>query len=113
MEENTPIGFVKPGTISDPLTELLKMGARKLIEAAIQAELAEFLQQFESRKTSEGKRGVIRNGYQPEREILTGIGAVSVRIPKVRSRTGEPVTFRLALLPPYVRKTKSLEAALP
>ena len=50
---------------------------------------------------------------RPEREILTGIGAVSVRIPKVRSRTGEPVTFRLALLPPYVRKTKSLEAALP
>ena len=113
MEENTPIGFVNSGTISDPLTELLRIGARKLIEAAIQAELLEFLQQFESRKTSEGKRGVIRNGYQPEREILTGIGAVSVRIPKVRSRTGEPVTFRLALVPPYVRKTKSLEAPLP
>ena len=113
MEKNTPIEFEKPGTISDPLTALLRMGARKLIEAAIQAELAEFLHQFESRKTSEGKRGVIRNGYQPEREILTGIGAVSVRIPKVRSRTGEPVTFRSALVPPYVRKTKSLEAALP
>ena len=113
MEKNTPIEFEKPGTISDPLTELLRMGARKLIEAAIQAELAEFLHQFESRKTSEGKRGVIRNGYQPEREILTGIGAVSVRIPKVRSRTGEPVIFRSALVPPYVRKTKSLEAALP
>ena len=113
MEENTPIGFVKPGTISDPLTELLRMGARKLIEAAIQAELAEFLQQFETRKTSQGKRGVIRNGYQPEREILTGIGAVSIRIPKVRSRTGEPVTFRSALVPPYIRKRQSLEAALP
>ena len=113
MEENTPIELSKPGTISDPLTDLLRMGARKLIEAAIQAELAEFLGQFEQRKTSEGKRGVIRNGYQPEREILTGIGAVSVRIPKVRSRTGEAVTFRSALVPPYVRKTKSLEAALP
>ena len=75
MEENTLIGFVKPGTISDPLTELLRMGARKLIEAAIQAELSEFLGQFEQRKTSEGKRGVIRNGYQPEREILTGVGS--------------------------------------
>ena len=96
-----------------PAAELLRMGARKLIEAAIQAELSEFLGQFEQRKTSEGKRGVIRNGYQPEREILTGIGAVSVRIPKVRSRTGEAVTFRSALVPPYVRKTKSLEAALP
>ena len=113
MEENTPIEFSKPGTISDPLTELLRTGARRLLEAAIQAELAEFLQQFETRKTSKGKRGVIRNGYQPEREILTGIGAVSVRIPKVRSRTGDAVTFRSALVPPYVRKTKSLEAALP
>ena len=113
MEENTLIGFVKPGTMSDPLTELLRMGARKLIEAAIQAELSEFLGQFEQRKTSEGKRGVIRNGYQPEREILTGVGAVSVRIPKVRSRTGDAVTFRSALVPPYVRKTRSLEAALP
>ena len=62
MDENTPIGFVKRGTISDPLTELLRIGARKLIEAAIQVELADFLQQFESRKTSEGKRGVIRKG---------------------------------------------------
>ena len=62
MEENTPIGFVKPGTISDPLAELLRIGARKLFEAAIQAKLAEFLGQFESRKTSEGKRGVIRKG---------------------------------------------------
>ena len=113
MEKNTPIEFEKPGTISDPLTELLRMGARKLIEAAIQAELAEFLKQFEMKITPEGKRGVIRNGYQPEREILTGIGAISVRIPKVRSRTGEAVTFRSALVPPYVRKTKTLEAALP
>ena len=85
MEEITPLEFSKPGMISDPLTDLLRMGARKLIEAAIQAERAEFLQPFESRKTSEGKGGVIRNGYQPERKILTGIGAVSVRIPKVRS----------------------------
>ena len=113
MEENTPIGFVKPRTISDPLTELLRMGARKLIEAAIQVELAEFLQQLETRKTSTVKRGVIRNGYQPEREILIGIGAVSIRIPKVRSRTGDPVTFRSALVPSYIRKTQSLEAALP
>jgi transposase-like protein len=56
---------------------------------------------------------VVRNGYLPERELQTGLGPVTVRIPKVRSRTGEPVTFRSALVPPYIRKTKSLEAALP
>ena len=63
--------------------------------------------------TEDGKVSVIRNGYLPQREILTGIGPVSVRIPKVRSRDGEPLTFRSALVPPYVRKTRSLEAALP
>jgi transposase-like protein len=47
------------------------------------------------------------------RELQTGLGPVTVRIPKVRAKTGEPVTFRSALVPPYVRKTKSLEAALP
>ena len=56
---------------------------------------------------------MIRDGYLPEREIQTGIGPVTVRVPKVRSRTGEAVTFRSALVPPYVRKTQSLVAVLP
>jgi transposase-like protein len=56
---------------------------------------------------------VVRNGYLPERELQTGLGPVTVKIPKVRARTGVPVTFRSALVPPYVRKTRSLEAALP
>ena len=55
---------------------------------------------------------MVRNGYLPEREIQTGIGPVTIQIPKVRSKIGESVTFRSALIPPYVRKTKSLEAAL-
>ena len=55
----------------------------------------------------------VRSGYLPERELQTGVGSVTVRIPKVRAKTGEPVTFRSALVPPYVRKTKALEAALP
>ena len=56
---------------------------------------------------------MVRNGYLPKREILTGIGPVSVSIPKVRSKDGEALTFRSALVPPYVRKTRFLEAALP
>lgn len=56
---------------------------------------------------------MVRNGYLPERELQTGVGPVKVRIPKVRAKTGKPVTFHSALVPPYVRKTKSLEAALP
>ncbi len=57
---------------------------------------------------------VVRNGHHPGREIQTGIGPLTVQVPKVRSRRGEPVTaFRSALVPPYVRKTASLEAAIP
>ena len=56
---------------------------------------------------------MVRNGYQPEREIQTGIGPVTVKVPKVRAKDGKPVTFRSALVPPYIRKTATLEAALP
>jgi transposase-like protein len=65
------------------------------------------------RRTADGKAGVVRKGYLPERELQTGVGPVTIRIPKIRSKTGKPVTVQSALVPPYVRKTKSLEAALP
>lgn len=97
----------------DPLTELVRAGARRLIQQAVEAELAELLGQHAERRTDDGRAGVVRNGYLPERELQTGVGPVTVRIPKVRAKTGAPVTFRSALVPPYVRKTQSLEAALP
>lgn len=100
-------------TVLDPLTELLQSGARQLILSAVEAEFQSFMQSHNHKQTESGHSAVVRNGYQPEREIQTGIGPVSVKIPKVRSRTDEPVTFRSALVPPYVRKTKSLEAAVP
>ena len=77
------------------------------------AELATFLEGNRDRRLDDGRAAVVRNGHLPEREIQTGIGPVTVQIPKVRSKDGEPVTFRSALVPPYVRKTRSLEAALP
>ncbi len=69
--------------------------------------------QFAQMRTEAGHAAVVRNGYHPERPFQTGIGPVNVRIPKVRSKDGTPVTFRSALVPPYVRRTKTLEAALP
>lgn len=98
---------------ADPLTELLRQGARKLIQEAVEAELSEYLQGFQGRRLEDGRAAVVRNGYHPERDIHTGIGPVTVKIPKVRGKDGRPVTFRSALVPPYVRKTRSLEAALP
>lgn len=84
-----------------------------MIHQAVEAELQELLTEYSKRRTADGKTSVVRNGYLPKRELQTGIGPVTVQIPKVRAKTGEPVTFRSALVPPYVRKTKSLEAALP
>ncbi len=99
--------------IADALTEMLKTGAQQLIHLAVQAELAVFMEQYSNQSTDDGRASVVRNGYHPEREILTGIGSVSVKIPKVRSKEGKPITFHSALVPPYVRKAKSVEASLP
>ncbi len=97
----------------DPLTEFLRAGARKLLRQALEAEVSDVLARYADERDEAGRAIVVRSGYQPERELQTGIGPVPVQVPKVRSRQGEPVTFRSALVPPYVRKTRSLEAALP
>ena len=113
MSKSTVVEFKDRETITDPLSEMLKAGAKQLIHQAVEAELAGLLSEHAHRKTGDGRSTVVRNGYQPERDILTGIGSVPVRIPKVRSKDGPPVTFHSALVPPYVRKTRSIESALP
>lgn len=95
------------------LTEVMRAGARKLIAQALDVEVAELVAAYADQRNDQGRAVVVRNGHQPEREIQTGIGPVTVHVPKVRSRRGEPVSFRSALVPPYVRKTASLEAAVP
>ena len=113
MKKNTVVNLAGRDTIADPLTEMLRAGARQLIQQAVEVELQEMLEHYSGRHTEDGRTGVVRNGYLPERELQTGMGPVTVRIPKVRAKTGKPVTFHSALVPPYVRKTKSLEAAIP
>ena len=102
-----------PASVSDPLTDLLRAGARRLIEAAVSAEFGEYLSAFEEEKLPDGRRRMVRNGHLPERQILTGIGAVDVRVPKARSRSGSAEPFRSALVPPYVRRSASVDAAVP
>lgn len=97
----------------DELTAVIRAGARKLIAQALEAEVTELLSAFGDQHDANGRARVVRNGYQPEREIQTGIGPVMVQVPKVRSRQGHAVRFHSALVPPYVRKSRSLEAALP
>ena len=114
MSNDTTIQAPKPeqGT-PDDLTDLLREGAKRLIAEAVDAELSATLAQFADYKDESGHRYVVRNGYLPEREILTGIGPVSVRAPKVRDRSGARIKFTSALLPPYVRRSRSVEEVLP
>ena len=97
----------------DELNELIRQGARKLLSQAIEKEVQELLDAHTGRHTPEGRTGVVRNGHQPVRMVQTGIGPAAVKIPKVPAKTGAAVTFRSTLVPPYVLKSRSLEAALP
>ena len=95
------------------LDDLIRRGAREVIQQAIEAELAQLLDQYENVKTLTGSRAVVRNGYLPEREVLTAVGPVAVTVPKVRDRSGAGVKFNSALVPPYVRRSSRVSAALP
>lgn len=113
MSKDNVIDLFSPEAEADPLTALLRKGARELIHKAVESELEIFLQQFSDRKTSDGCAAVVRNGYLPERSIQTGIGPVKVKIPKVRAKDGQPVSFQSALVPPYLRKTQTVESFIP
>lgn len=113
MSEDSAGWLGAPGAINDSLTELLRRGARGLIEKAVEAELQLLLEQYANVTDLSGRPAVVRNGYLPERDIVTGLGPVSVRIPKVRDRSRSGVKFHSAVVPPYVRKAKRVEAALP
>ncbi|MCU7889126.1 MAG: transposase [Candidatus Thiodiazotropha sp. (ex Lucinoma aequizonata)] len=95
------------------MTELTRTGAERLIYQAVEVELLKLLAEHSERRTEDGKAGVVRNGHLPGRELQTRLGPVTVQIPRIRAKSGESVTFHSALVPPYVRKTRSLEAALP
>jgi putative transposase len=113
VKHDSVIGFPRPGEVSDALSQLLREGAQRLIEQAVEAELQEYLVGVADRRDAQGRRSVVRNGHLPDRELLTGIGPVRVQVPKVRDRSGEGAVFHSKLVPPYVRRSRSVEAALP
>jgi transposase-like protein len=118
VTEDNVIKLIQPGSFEDPLTEVLRSGAQALLAQAVEAEVAAFLGRHGDLKTGDGHARVVRHGHLPEREILTGIGPVAVRQPRIRDRgatAGDPerIRFSSALLPPYARRTKSLDVLLP
>lgn len=100
------------GAVRDALTEVLHAGAQQLLAQAIEVEVAEFLGRYRDHRDEAGRRRVVRNGYLPSRTIQTGIGNVPVKAPRVRDRAGE-VRFTSSILPPYLRRTKTIEELLP
>ncbi len=92
---------------TDSLTDLIRTGAQQLLAQALKVEVADLLASYADQRDEQGHARVVLSGHQPTRDIQTGIGPVTVQVPKVRSRQGEPVTFHSALAPPYVRKTAS------
>jgi len=98
---------------ADPLHALLRAGARELIAQAVEAELASFLERVAGQRLEDGRQAVVRNGYLPERRVQTGIGEVEVRVPKVRDRSGGGARFNASLLPPYLKRARSVEELIP
>ena len=117
MTQDNLIKLSQPGTFSDLLTKVLRNGARALLAQAVEGEVAGFLGGHAEKLTTDGRRRIVRHGHLPEREIMTGIGPVAVCCPRVRDRGaadgGERIRFSSAILPPYARRSKSLEVVIP
>src|SRR3954465_3584102 len=111
----TEIRIVPLAPSQDVLTDLLRDGARRLLAQAIEAEVSSWIDDHSHLVDDQGRRQVVRNGHLPGRAIQTGIGAVEVQQPRVRDRrpADQREAFTSAILPPYLRKTKSLEGLLP
>src|SRR5512144_474524 len=114
-ESTTDIRIVPLPQGQDVLTDILRDGARRLLADAIQAEVAAWIDARAHLRDQGGRRQVVRNGHLPERTIQTGIGPVDVQQPRVRDRrpADRRETFSSSILPPYLRKTRSLEGLIP
>jgi len=118
MSATTVVSFRKPNEIDDPLTAVLRSGARRLLAQAIEAEAEAFLAEMKGERLADGRERVVRHGHGPERLVQTGIGPVEVQRAKLRDRAaGEAgagrIRFTSAILPRWARRTRSLDALLP
>lgn len=118
MSNDNVVRLIQPGAFDDQLTEVLRNGARALLAQAVEAEVAGFLDKHAACTTEDGRARVVRHGHLPEREVMTGIGPVPVKQPRVRDRgatADDPgrIRFSPAILPPYMRRSKSIETLLP
>ena len=118
MGEDRVVELRHPGSFSeDPLTAVLRSGAQRLLAQAVEMEVTAFIAAHGDLEDDAGRRRVVRHGHHRERQVQTGIGPVAVRCPRVRDRGGAgeagKIRFTSAILPPYLRRAKSIEELLP
>src|SRR5271166_1195939 len=117
MRNSTVVPLRQPDAIDDPLTAVLRSGARRLLAQAIEAEAEAFLALMKGVHLPDGRDRVVRHGHAPERVVETGIGPVEVQRVKLRDRgageVGDRIRFTSAILPRWSRRTRSLDAVLP
>ncbi len=117
MNENRVVPLRQPDEIDDPLTEILRCGAKRLVQQAVEAEFAAFLARHADLELPDGRQRVVRHGHDPARPIQTGIGPVEVSKPKARdrgaTRADERIRYSSSILPKWARRTKSLDILLP
>lgn len=116
MGNGTLEGEARPLECGAALEEIARAGARQLLQAALEAEIADFLEHHTSLRDEGGRQRLVRNGYLPEREVITGIGPLAVRQPRVRDRGTEDdarIRFTSAILPRYLRRSRSVDELLP
>ena len=116
-KNSTVVPLRQPEVVDDPLTAVLRSGARRLLSQAIEAEAEAFLALMKGVQLPDGRDRVVRHGHAPERSVETGIGPVKVQRVKLRDRgagaVGERIRFTSAILPRWSRRTRSLDALLP
>ena len=117
MSDSTVVSFRQPDTVDDPLTAVLRNGARRLLAQAIEAEADAFLAAMKDMRLLDGRDRLVRHGHGPERQVQTGIGPVAVKRVRLRDRGAEDaggrIHFTSAILPRWSRRTRSLDALLP
>jgi len=115
--DTTVIAFRQPDAINDPLTDIAREGARRMLAQVLVAEADAFVAMWKDVKLPDGRDRIVRHGHGPHRAIQTGVGPVEVRRAKVRDRGNveaeEKIRFSSAVLPKWARRTKSLDALLP
>ncbi len=121
MQESTsesisfPMAECSTPGIVDPLTDVLRRGAQRLLVDAVEAEVSAWIDARQHITDADGRRQVVRNGYAEPRTVVTGVGPMSVKMPRVHDRRPAEAKerFTSSILPPYLRKAKTIDALIP